>query len=380
MRLSPRRGAETPARGSSSSRHPRRAPTRALVVTSAAAVVALGMLGLIVHGGPEQSAPRPWTWRAGARWQQATWPREPWLVVTFLDVGQGDATVVRLPSGRTWLVDAGGSTSDRFDLGERVTATALWALGHRRLSRVVVTHGHPDHAGGVPSVLRRLGARELLTGVPVPGDPLSEAMDDAAQRAGTVSRRVLARESYADDLVRVQVVHPPEPDWERRQVRNDDSVVLWIRFGDVGLLLPGDVGQQVEGAWAARVAAAPLTILKLAHHGSATSSGASLLQALAPSLAIASAGRGNRFGHPAAPVVQRLARTGVTLLRTDQDGAIQVATNGRVLLVRTASGLEGSLTSRGPRRAWWLARPLPSDPATRHASRGPRWRDALPSP
>lgn len=351
---------------------------RSLVVGLACAHV--GCVAWIATGGVERSHPQPWTWRVAERWQRASWPHESWLAITVLDVGQGDATVVRLPSGRTWLVDAGGTLSDTFDVGERVTTPALWGLGHRRLARVVVTHLHPDHAGGIPAVLRRLGGHELLTGIDVPGDPIGAGIA-AASHAGRHSRRaVRAGESLGEGPVRIDVLHPDAPDWERRRVRNDDSVVLWIRFGDVGMLLPGDVGAATEVAAIAHVAAAPLTVLRLAHHGSATSTGAATVEALRPALALASAGRGNRFGHPAPAVVRRLAAAGVPVLRTDEVGAIQLVTNGRVLLVRTASGLEGSLTSWSPRRAWWPATPPPSGRGSPRPASDPRPARAPPSP
>lgn len=345
-----------------------------------AGAVVLPCLVWMISGGVEQSAPEPWTWHGAARWQRASWPREPWLLVTVLDVGQGDATVVRFPHGRTWLVDAGGSATDSFDVGERVTSPALWALGHRRLSRVVVTHAHPDHAAGVPAVLRRLGAREVLTGVPVVGDALTGRVADAARAAGTRERRLRRGETLIEGGVRVTVLHPEPPDWERRRVRNDDSVVLWLRFGDVGLLLPGDVGQAVEATFAGAVRGAPLGVLKIAHHGSASSTGGALLEALAPALAIGSSGRGNRFGHPASAVLQRLATSRTVVLRTDAVGAIQLATNGRVLLVRTATGQQGSLMAQAPRRAWWPATPCPSarDSPAAGSARAPG--DAIPSP
>jgi competence protein ComEC len=314
----------------------------------------------MLTGGRDASAPAPWTWPAASAWQHATWTREPWLVVTVLDVGQGDATVVRFPSGVTWLVDAGGSISESFDVGQRVTTPALWALGHRDLARLVVTHAHPDHANGVPAVLRRFRPRELLTGIPVHEDAASASLSRAAAQAGVAERRLAAGETFADGAVHVRVLHPERPDWERRRVRNDDSVVLWLRMGDVAVLLPGDVGQAVEERWANRVAAAPLTVLRLAHHGSASSTSPVLVDALRPVLAVASAGRGNRFGHPSAAVMRRVHDSGAVLLRTDQDGAVQLATNGRVLLVRTARGRSGGLSASTLRHAWWPATPLPS--------------------
>lgn len=303
-------------------------------------------LAWIGSGGAEHSRPSPWTWQAAERWQRASWPREPWLLVTILDVGQGDATVIRFPSGRTWLIDAGGGVSEAFDTGARVTVPALWALGHRRLDRVFVTHGHPDHAAGMPAVIRRFAPRELLTGIPVEGDRLEAQVIAAAAAVGSRQRRLAAGESLTDGGVRVSVRHPESPDWDRPRVRNDDSVVLWLRLGDVGLLLPGDVGADIERDVAARVEPAPITLVKLAHHGSASSTTPALIETVRPAIAIASAGRGNRFGHPAASVLQRLAAAGITVLRTDRDGAIQIATNGRVVLVRTATGRAMSLPSR----------------------------------
>lgn len=339
--------------------------TRRRVVFLPALVLLASCLAWIVWGGPDRSGSTPWTWPDARGWQTASWPREPWLLVTVLDVGQGDATVIRFPSGRTWLVDAGGSTSEAFDVGERVTSLALWALGHRDLSRVVITHAHPDHAAGTPAVLRRLRAREWLAGVPVPGDPMLEAVSLAASRSGVRHRPVRAGDGFVDGPVRVSVLHPPPPDWERIRVRNDDSVVLWLRFGSFSLVLPGDVSQESEGEWGGRLLPAPLGVLKLAHHGSVSSTGVGLLDRYRPVLALASSGRGNRFGHPARPVLQRLSEAGAGLLRTDRHGALQLATNGRTLLVRTASGEHMAFSARQSRLVWPAATPLPSDPASR---------------
>jgi competence protein ComEC len=192
-------------------------------------------------------------------------------------------------------------------------------------------------------------------------------------------RSLAAGETFADGAVHVSVLHPERADWERRRVRNDDSVVLWVRFGDIGVWLPGDIGAAVEARLSPRVAPAPVTVLRLAHHGSASSTGEVLLEALRPSLAIGSMARGNRFGHPAPRVVARLAQWRVPLLRTDLDGAIQLATNGRVLLVRTGNGAEGSIMAGPFQRAWWLATPSPSPPTSPQRANAPH-RPAVAPP
>ncbi|MGH7551888.1 MAG: ComEC/Rec2 family competence protein, partial [Longimicrobiales bacterium] len=125
------------------------------------------------------------------------------------------------------------------------------------------------------------------------------------------------------------------PDWERRRVRNDDSVVLEIVYRDVSLLLTGDISAEIERSIVPRLTPARTRILKVAHHGSRTSSSAALLEAWRPQIAVISCGRGNRFGHPAPEVRQRLESIGATVFRTDRDGQITIETDGHVVRTRT---------------------------------------------
>ena len=137
----------------------------------------------------------------------------------------------------------------------------------------------------------------------------------------------------------MRVTHPPKPDWERVRVRNDDSVVLDVRYGGVAVLLPGDIGREVEDSAIASVSPAPFRIVKVPHHGSAGSSTARFVETLSPCLAIVSAGRANAFGHPAPEVVQRYrGAVGALVLETAREGAITVETDGAVVEVRTEAG------------------------------------------
>jgi competence protein ComEC len=263
-----------------------------------------------------------------------SWPLRARLRVVVLDVGQGDATIVRFPTGRTLLVDAGGlGGKTRFDIGERVVAPALWHLGVRRLDVLALTHGDADHVGGAGAALEIFRPREVWEGVPVPRD---SALTDLADRADAL--RVAWRSVQTGDLLRegpvtVRVWHPPPPDWERQRVRNDDSVVLEVRYGDVSFVLPGDIGAQVEGVLAAALPPAPIRVLKAAHHGSATSSSNGFLSALRPQVTIISCGRGNRFGHPSPAVLARYRAMGAAIYRTDEQGAITIETDGKSIEV-----------------------------------------------
>jgi competence protein ComEC len=150
--------------------------------------------------------------------------------------------------------------------------------------------------------------------------------------------------------VTIDVLNPPVPDWERRRVRNDDSIVLRLRYGDVEWLLTGDISQAVEGQWpAGDDAGAPLRVLKVAHHGSRTSTGEPFVSRYAPVAAVISVGRQNVFGHPSPDVVQRLARVGAAVFRTDRDGAVIVETDGREIRVRTWLGRRWQARLASPR-------------------------------
>ncbi len=222
------------------------------------------------------------------------------LQVTYLDVGQGDAAIVQFPDGRTLSIDAGGLAATAFDIGARVVSPAFWALGVRRLDYMSVTHGDVDHIGGAASVFRDFTPFEVWEGVPVPPHAATRELRALADAKGAVWRTLQPDDRLSFGKVDLIVHHPPRPEWERQRVRNDDSEVVEILHGGVSFVFTGDIGREVERTIASRFARVPVRILKVPHHGSATSSSQHLLDALRPDVAVISAGRGNPFGHPVA--------------------------------------------------------------------------------
>ena len=270
-------------------------------------------------------------------------PPPEWTRVVFLDVGQGDATLVQPAGARPFLVDAGGVPETRFDLGRRVTLPASWAFGVRRLGALVLTHGDPDHVGGAPAILRALSPREIWDGVPVPRHEPLKRLRAAAAGAGIpwIERR--AGQTLAAGAATITVLNPPDPDWERQKVRNDDSIVLDIRVGDVAFILPGDITRAVEPAVIQRLVPAPIVIVKAPHHGSAGSSSPPFVDAMHPAAVIFSAGRRNPFGHPAPVVVERYKAAGAAVFSTAEDGAVVVDTDGVKVTMWTWNGRRLSL-------------------------------------
>jgi competence protein ComEC len=146
---------------------------------------------------------------------------------------------------------------------------------------------------------------------------------------------VYAGDHRSVDDVDIIARHPTRADWERQKVRNDDSQVLELRWRDVSIVLTGDIGRTSERAIAATIPPAPLRVVKIAHHGSLTSSAPDFVAALHPQIAVVSAGRSNHFGHPPPEVLARYRAAGAEVFRTDRDGAVTIDTDGWSLDVRT---------------------------------------------
>ncbi len=246
------------------------------------------------------------------------------LEIHMIDVGQGDATLLRSPRGRWLLVDA-GPRSRSFDAGVRRVLPYLRSHGVRSLDRLILTHADLDHVGGAPAIL----AGVQVDRVSDPGDARGSApylaVLEAAQAQGVPWIPVHAGARWDFDGVEIRVLSPPPriPPTDRSGSSNDRSLVLLVTYGAFEALLPGDAPSAAELAVLDRLPPA-LELLKVGHHGSATSTAPELLARSRPRLALVSAGRRNRYGHPAPGVLSRLRRAGARILRSDLHGNVRI--------------------------------------------------------
>lgn len=252
------------------------------------------------------------------------------LTLHFLNVGQGDAALIRTPAGHWVLVD-GGPADRRHDAGREVIVPFLIRHGVRRLTAVVVSHGHLDHTGGLPAVLSAVPADLILD----PAEPVDEPrylrMLELAEEKGIRWRAGRAGDSIAIDGVTFRLLHP-DTTWTRwREDLNDDSIVLHLRFGRFEAVLAGDLGVKAESLLAGRVGRVDL--LKVGHHGSASSTGESWLDELQPKAAVISVGR-NRYGHPSPAALARLAEHGIDVWRTDRESSVTVTLEDSTMMLR----------------------------------------------
>lgn len=239
----------------------------------------------------------------------------PELVV--LDVGQGDAILVRLPGRTEILIDAGGTPFSDFDVGERIVVPALRALDVDEIELLVTTHPDADHIEGMTSLLRDMPVARLAYGHPAPGTPLWDRLVATADAYGVPMIQVRRGQSLQLGEATVHVLHPvAEPTGNP----NDDSVALRIDWrGRPWIVTLGDMSSRIE----ATLPLPPAEVLVAAHHGSGSSTSEETLQAIQPSIVVVSVGR-NRFGHPHPEVLERIDHAGAVVRRTDVEGSVRV--------------------------------------------------------
>lgn len=261
------------------------------------------------------------------------------LQITAIDVGQGSATLLRLPRGVTMLVDGGGFHNNSFDMGQAVIAPFLYAQRIGKIDIVVLTHPHPDHLQGLIHIVNNFDVREVWTTGVKADDDLYRLWEKSILEK-KIPVRIFSAKNPPENIngVDFKFLWPAAPPPQNKRDisyddTNDSSLVLKVTYGANSILFTGDISDRVESWLINSGTNLQSDLLFVPHHGSVQSSSADFLQAVACRYAIVSAGKNNVFRHPHPQVLDRYHFAGVDVFRTDQNGAIRINSDGKTITV-----------------------------------------------
>lgn len=249
--------------------------------------------------------------------------REAIVRFHFLDVGQGDAILIRTPDGDI-LVDAADEAA------EALLCLRLEQLGVRSLRLAVFTHPDEDHIGGADGVLSRFSTEEIwLSGAPMENEA-ARLLLQAAEQSGAEIKTVRSNHTVQIGGATVAVLAPRG---DVSEGGNESSIVLRVRYGDITAIMTGDADSAGEEALIERYGVTQLAcdLYKVGHHGSNTSTSVRFLRAMRPTYAVISCGAGNSYGHPTGEILAKLRAEGVTVFRTDLVGEVVFETDGKTI-------------------------------------------------
>lgn len=253
------------------------------------------------------------------------------LEVDFLDVGQGDAILIKAPGGQNILVDGGPDKTVLKRLGENLP---WW---DKQIDLMILTHAHDDHVTGLIDVLKRYRVKKILYTGAVHNAPnylswLKLARDKKAPLMIIDKEQTINLGAGAN----LEILYPDESFLGKTvDDLNQSSIVFKLVYGQNKFLLTGDAGEPVEKKLIAQGAALSADLLKVSHHGSQYSSSQEFLEKVKPKTAVIEVGKNNDFGHPSLRTIKRLERIGAEIFRTDKNGTIRIISDGQNLIVNS---------------------------------------------
>jgi competence protein ComEC len=261
------------------------------------------------------------------------------LKLTFIDVGHGDSIFIEFPKGKKMLIDGGGLYEDRFDTGKNVIAPFLWKKKIRRIDTLVLTHPDPDHLKGLNFIASQFSIGQFWeNGMEIQSEPYLQLKETLRQKK--IKTQSLNEETLSQIIhgVEVSVLNPPAWNAMQRKAQNpsqlnNSSLVMKLQFKNVSMLLAGDIEKEAEGRMLRKGYSLKADMIKVAHHGSSSSSSPFFLEKVRPAYAIFSVGERNIGKLPHPDVLKRYEQLGSRILRTDKHGAITVVTDGKDIKV-----------------------------------------------
>ena len=254
------------------------------------------------------------------------------LKVNFVDVGQGDCTFVITPLGKTVLIDGGGSTSNEYDIGKNTLLPYLLDRGYTKLDYIIISHFDQDHVGGILSILEEIKVEKIIISKQIENSENYEKFKEIIKHNNikviVVNKRDIIN---IEKNVYIDILWPNNSELINENALNNNSIVCKIHYNSFSMLFTGDIEEcaekQILEEYKNNLKALNSNILKVAHHGSKTSSTSDFIETVKPEVALIGVGKNNKFGHPNEEVIKNLKKQNIKTYRTDERGEISIVVN-----------------------------------------------------
>ena len=251
------------------------------------------------------------------------------MKIYFIDVGQGDSSLIITPKNKKILIDGGGSEFGDFDVGKNILVPYLLDRKIKTLDYIIISHFDTDHCQGILYVMEKLNVRNIIIGKQYDKSKNFEKFINIAKKrnikidiAKRGDRLNIEKNIYFD------VIWPDEKNMISDNWINNNSLVCKLNYKEFSILFTGDIEKIAEKAILEKYGILKSTILKIAHHGSKTSSTIDFLKNVAPEVVLIGVGEDNNFGHPSSQTIENLEKMNILIYRTDLMGEIAINTDG----------------------------------------------------
>ena len=254
------------------------------------------------------------------------------LKIHFVDVGQGDCTFITTPQNKTILIDGGGSMSEEYDVGKSTLLPYILDRGYTKLDYVFISHFDQDHSLGCAKIIENLTVSNLVLTKQLEENDIYKHIVSIAKQKKINLIYVKAGDVITVNGVKIKILHPQEKLIAENSI-NNNSIVFKLEYKSFSILFTGDIENIAEEVILSKNINLKADILKVAHHGSKTSSSQRFIEAVSPKIALIGVGKNNMFGHPNREVIERLQSYGTKIYRTDECGEISIMVNNRGKIV-----------------------------------------------
>ena len=257
------------------------------------------------------------------------------LKIYFIDVGQGDSMLVKTIKGKNILIDGGGSKDPDYDIGEKILVPYLLDRRIKTLDYVIISHFDEDHATGVAQILGKIDVSSIILTRQLEENDIYRHILSIAKEKKIKLIYVKEGDVLKIGGIKISIIHP-ENKLMINNPMNNNSIVCKVEYNSFSMLLTGDIEMEAEELILRKNINLKADVLKVAHHGSKTSTTGEFLKAINPKVALIGVGKNNNFGHPSNEVIQRLKENGTRIYRTDENGEISITVNkkGRIIKIQ----------------------------------------------